>query len=509
MNPEAAERLGLLPADDANQRLAEAVHPSAWPTPTPAPGYDLVVVGAGTAGLVTAAAAAGLGARVALVERHLMGGDCLNVGCVPSKSLLAAAHTAHSVRRAAILGIRTGPVSVDFPAVMRRLRETRAAIATNDSAARFRSLGVDVFLGQARFLRTGETEVAGTVLRWKKAVIATGARAAIPDVPGLAEARPLTNESVFNLVELPGRLAVIGAGPVGCELAQAFRRLGSDVTLVASGPRPLPRDERDAGDVLATCLRADGVHLVADARLTRVETRGNTHRLHLATRSGTTFVEAEQILVAAGRRPNLDGLGLEAVGVESDPVRGVAVDDHLRTTNRRVFAAGDVCLRHQFTHAADFSARIVIQNALFFGRKRLSALAIPWCTYTDPEVAHVGLTVAEAAARGITTAAFRREFAEVDRARAGAETDGFVEILVRAGTDRIVGATIVGAHAGDMISEISVAMAGGVGLGRLASVIHPYPTLAEAIRQCGDAYNRTRLTPRAKWFLGTLLRLAR
>ncbi|KAB2662463.1 MAG: mercuric reductase [Verrucomicrobia bacterium] len=508
MNPEATERLGLHPADDANQRLADAVHPADWPRPEPAALYDLVVVGAGTAGLVVAAGAAGLGARVALVERHLMGGDCLNAGCVPSKSLLAAAHAAHAVRRASILGIRTGPVAVDFAAVMRRLRETRAALASHDSAARFRSLGVDVFLGNARFVRTGETEVDGVVLRWRKAVIATGARASLPDVPGLAAARPLTHETVFNLTELPRHLAVIGAGPIGCELAQAFRRLGSEVTLVASGPRPLPRDEPAAGDIVADRLGADGVHLIANARLSRVESpRPGLHRLHVGGPSGIRTFEAEHILVAAGRRPNVDALGLDAVGVRTDPRRGVLVDDHLRTTNRRIFAAGDVCLRHQFTHAADFSARIVIQNALFFGRKRASALNIPWCTYTDPEVAQVGLTEAAAAARGIKTTLFAREFADVDRARTAAETDGFVRILVRAGTDRILGATIVGARAGEMISEISVAMAAGMGLGRLAAVIHPYPTMAEAIRQCGDAYNRTRLTPRAKWFLGHLLRL--
>ncbi len=507
MNREANEPFPMQPDDEANRRLRDAVRPSDWRAPEPAPLYDLVVIGAGTAGLVAAAGAAGLGARVALVERRFMGGDCLNFGCVPSKALLAAAHAAHAARHAGVLGVHTGPVTVDFRAVMRRLRETRAAISGNDSAARFRSLGVDVFFGNARFLRTGETDVDGTLLRWRKAVIATGARAAIPNIPGLADADPLTHRTVFDLEELPRRLAVIGAGPVGCELAQAFRRLGSEVVLVASGPRPLPRDEPEAGDVLALQLRADGVQLVDNARLSRVDPRPGNHRLHVSVPTGTTTIECDRILVATGRRPNVDSLELRNVGVETTPRGGIAVDDHLRTANRRIFAAGDVCLGHQFTHAADFSARIVIQNALFFGRKRVSALVIPWCTYTDPEVAHVGSTTSEATARGIKTTAFTKSFAEVDRARTAAEDNGFARILVREGTDEIVGATIVGVRAGELISEVAVAMSAGMGLGKLASVIHPYPTFAEAIRQCGDAYNRTRLTPRAKWFLNRLLRL--
>jgi pyruvate/2-oxoglutarate dehydrogenase complex dihydrolipoamide dehydrogenase (E3) component len=513
MTPDPSSHWGLQPPDAANQRLLAAVHPPDWANPTPADRYDLVVLGAGTAGLVTAAGAAGVGARVALVERHLMGGDCLNVGCVPSKSLLAAAHAAQAARQAERFGIQTGPVSVDFPALMQRLRETRAAIAPNDSADRFRKLGVDVFFGSARFLKTGETVVetrsGSLTLRWRKAVIATGARAFLPDVPGLAAASPLTNENVFNLTELPRRFAVLGAGPIGCELAQAFARLGAQVTLIASGPLPLPREEPAAGTLLAARLRAEGVQLLTDARLEKVVRSGNGSRLEITVGRTQEVVEADRILIAAGRRPNVEGLGLETVGVTADPRRGIVVDDRLRTANPRIFAAGDVCLQHQFTHAADFAARLVIQNALFFGRKRVSDLNVPWCTYTDPEIAHTGLTREAARAKGWETAEFAREFAEVDRARTTGETEGYVRILTRAGSDRILGATIVGPHAGDLISEISVAMAGGVGLGRLASVIHPYPTLAEAIRQCGDAYNRTRLTPRNKALLGWILKLGR
>jgi pyruvate/2-oxoglutarate dehydrogenase complex dihydrolipoamide dehydrogenase (E3) component len=500
---------GLAPDDAFNRELAARTHPPGWVNPAPADRYHLVVIGGGTAGLVTAAGAAGLGARVALVERHLLGGDCLNTGCVPSKALLAAAKAAAHARRAGEFGVRTGPVTVDFPAVMARVRQVRAALSHHDSAARFRDLGVDVFLGAAAFRRAGEIAVGDATLRYRRAVIATGARAALPNVPGLRGAAPLTNETVFNLTELPRRLAVLGGGPIGCELAQAFRRLGAEVTLLTRGERLLPREEPAASAVLAETFAAEGVRLEFAAEATGVHTTAAGHRVHFRRAGVTDSVEADALLVATGRGPNVAGLGLETVGVAHDARRGVRVDDRLRTTNPRIFAAGDVCLAHQFTHAADFSARIVIQNALFPGRKRLSALTIPWCTYTEPEVARVGLSVAEARERGLEVTAFTREFRDVDRARTDGETKGFVQLLVRKGSDELVGATIVGPHAGDLIGEVGVAVAADLGLGALANVIHPYPTLAEALRQCGDAYNRTRLTPRVKRLFAAWLRWTR
>ena len=504
--------LGLAPDDAHNRRLVASVHPADWRNPEPAPRYNLVVVGGGTAGLVSAAGAAGLGAKVALVERRLLGGDCLNVGCVPSKTLLRAAAAAAAARPSGRLGVRAGgePV-VDFAAVMERVRAVRADIAPHDSAERFaRHYGVDVFLGDGRFVARDAVEVGGARLRFARAVIATGARAAVPPIPGLVEAGYLTNETVFNLTRLPARLAVIGGGPIGCELAQAFARLGARVTIVEQADRLLPRDDPGAATLLRAALERDGVEVRLGAKVERVGSRAAGRELELSSAAGRTALAVEAILVAVGRVANVDGLGLEAAGVRFGR-GGVEVDDGFRTANRRVFAAGDVASRYQFTHAADAAARAVIQNALlpFAGRRRASRLTIPWCTFTDPEVAGVGLTAAEAAERGVEVDAFTVPMAEVDRAIADGETDGFVQIRVRRGGDAIVGASIVGRHAGELISEVTLAMTAGVGLGRLASVVHPYPTRAEAIRKAGDAYNRTRLTPRAATLLRRFFALTR
>jgi pyruvate/2-oxoglutarate dehydrogenase complex dihydrolipoamide dehydrogenase (E3) component len=493
------------PDDAANRRLVANVHPPDWVNPEPAERYNLVVIGAGTAGLVSAAGAAGLGARVALVERALMGGDCLNVGCVPSKALLRCARAAADVRDAGAFGVRVpSGVSVDFPAVMERMRRLRADLSPHDSAARFRALGVDVFLGQARFTARDAVEVEGKTLRFAKAVIATGTRAAHPPVPGLEQAGFLTNETVFTLTELPRRLAVLGAGPVGCELAQAFARFGAEVTLLGDRPQLLPREDRDAAALVEKSMRRDGVRLLLGGKVVAVERRGAAKVFRIEG-GAAGEVEADEILVGVGRQPNVEGLGLEAAGVAYDAKKGVHVNDRLRTSNRRVYAAGDICSRFKFTHAADAMARLVIRNALFLGRAKASALTIPWCTYTDPEVAHVGLYEHEARARGYEVQTFTEELSGVDRAVLDGETDGFVKVHVRAGRDRILGATVVGRHAGEMISELTLAMAHGLRLGALADTIHPYPTQAEAIKRAGDAYQRTRLTPFVKWLLAKWL----
>jgi pyruvate/2-oxoglutarate dehydrogenase complex dihydrolipoamide dehydrogenase (E3) component len=489
----------VLPADSLNAQLVANVHPEDWRNPEPAPRYNLVVLGAGTAGLVTAAGAAGLGAKVALVERGLMGGDCLNVGCVPSKSVIRSSRVFGDLREAEALGVRVPPGSrADFARVMERMRRIRARISRNDSARRFRDeLGVDVFLGAGRFTGPGTVEVGGASLRFKRAVIATGARALRPPIEGLEEAGYLTNETVFSLTERPGRLAVVGGGPIGCELAQAFRRLGSEVTLIEMGAQFLPREDPDAARILLESFERDGLRVLLETSFARVEKAPGGKRLLLSRGGRSETLEVDEILVGVGRAPNVEGLGLETVGVRHG-ARGVEVDDRLRTTNPRIFAAGDVCLEPKFTHTADFSARIVIQNALFPGSKNFSALTIPWCTYTDPEIAHVGLYERDAAARGIAVDTFVRPMSEVDRAVAEGEEEGFVKIHVRKGTDQILGATIVARHAGEMISELTLAIVGKIGLGKVAAVIHPYPTQAEAIRQLGDAYNRTRLTPLVK-----------
>ncbi|MBI3296645.1 MAG: mercuric reductase [Elusimicrobia bacterium] len=492
------------PMDAHNTRLLASVHPPDWANPEPAGRYNLVVLGAGTAGLVTAIGAAGLGAKVALVERHLMGGDCLNVGCVPSKALIRASRAAAAARRAGDFGVRVSGVSVDFAAVMERLRRLRADIGANDSAKRFKDAGVDVFLGPARFSGPDTVSVEGKTLRFSKAVIATGARAVELPIPGLKEAGYLTNETVFNLTELPRRLAVIGAGPIGCELAQAFRRLGSAVHLLEAMGQILIREDRDAAVIVEKTFAREGIMFSCNHDVSRVERRGKEKVLFTKCDCHPDGLTVDEILVGVGRAPNVEGLNLEGVGVEFSKT-GVKVDDFLRTTNPRIFAAGDICLGPKFTHTADFSARIVIQNALFFGRKRMSALTIPWCTYTDPEIAHVGLYEKDAKDRGLRVRTFVQELKDVDRAVLDGEAEGFAKILVEVGTDRILGATIVAAHAGDMISEVSVAINNGVGLAGIGATIHPYPTQAEALRRLGDAYNRTRLTPLIRNFLGAWL----
>jgi pyruvate/2-oxoglutarate dehydrogenase complex dihydrolipoamide dehydrogenase (E3) component len=486
------------PRDIHNENLLANVRPTDWVNPEPAPRYNLVVIGGGTAGLVTAAGAAGLGAKVALVERHLLGGDCLNYGCVPSKAIIRSSRVYAEVRDAGRFGVRVPEgVEVDFAAVMERMRRLRAGISGHDAARRFRDLGVDVFLGQASFTGPDTVAVGDKILRFAKGVIATGGRAVHPEVPGLQEAGFLTNETVFSLTARPRRLLVMGGGPIGCEFAQAMQRLGCRVTLLHKYDRLLNKEDADVAELIQRALQRDGLELLFNARPLLVSRTAGGKAVRFESRGETGEIEVDEILIGAGRAPNVEGLNLEAARVryEAGKGRGVLVNDRLQTSNSRIYAAGDVCLPYQFTHLADAAARIVIQNALFFGRKKLSALTIPWCTYTDPEVAHVGLNEAAAAQQGIKLRTFIRPWSEVDRAIIDGEEEGFVKVHVKAGGDEIVGATIVARHAGEMIGEVAAAMAGRLGLGALAAVIHPYPTQAEAIRQAGDLYNRTRLTP--------------
>jgi len=489
--------LQLLPRDEFNQQLETNVHPPNWSNPTPQGRYNLVVIGAGTAGLVTAAGAAGLGAKVALIERSLMGGDCLNVGCVPSKGIISAARVAAMVRNAHEFGVEVPHgANVKFAAAMQRMRRLRARISPNDSAERFRQLGVDVYFGQARFMDSSTIEVNGMRLHFKRAVIATGGRAAAPPIPGLNSVDYLTNETLFSLTELPRRLGVIGAGPIGCEMAQTFAQFGSEVFLVEAEHGILPREDREAAEIVQQAMSRDGVKLLCCGKNLAIKKEGG---IRLVVEShGTGYDEPiDQLLVSVGRAPNVENLNLEAVGVKYDK-KGIVVNERMQTTNPMIYAAGDVCSPYQFTHAADFMARIVIQNALFRGRKKSTSLVIPWCTYTSPEIAHVGLYEDEAKKRGIEVDTFIHEFHDVDRAILDGEDSGFVKVHVRKGTDTIVGATIVAHHAGDLISEITLAMTHRLGLKKLGSTIHPYPTQAEAIRKLGDQFNRTRLTPFVK-----------
>jgi len=499
----------ILPQDQFNQELVNNVHPPQWQNPTPSGRYNLVVIGAGTAGLVTAAIAAALGAKVALIERHLMGGDCLNVGCVPSKGVIRAAKAWTAVRDAEQFGLQiSGEVKRDFGVVMARMRKLRARISHVDSAHRYSKLGVDVFIGNGRFSSASTIDVDGTTLQFAKAVVCTGARATAPRIPGLAQTSYLTNETIFSLTELPQRLGVIGAGPIGCELAQSFARFGSQVFLVEAMHGILLNEDRDAAEIVEQSLLRDGVQLLCCGKDLNIKPANGAKHLSVDSHGKQYDIPVDELLVAVGRSPNIEGLGLETVGVEFDTT-GVKVNHRLQTSNPKIFAAGDICSPFKFTHTADAQAQIVIQNALFphpfgLGYASTESLVIPWSTYTQPEIAHVGLYEKDAKARGIPIDTFTFHLNEVDRAILDGEDEGFARVHVKKGTDTILGATIVASHAGDMISEFTLAMKGGLGLNTIASTIHPYPTQAEVIKKTANNWRKTTLTERKKQFLRKL-----
>lgn len=501
-----SHRVEIYPQDIHNAALLANVHPADWVNPEPAGRYNLVVVGAGTAGLICAAGAAGLGAKVALIERHLMGGDCLNVGCVPSKGLIRASRALFDAKSGAEFGLLSGDsIGFDFGTAMERMRRLRAEISHHDSARRFRDeLGVDVFIGQGKFVESDCLEVDGKRLFFERAALCSGARAAAPPIPGLREAGYLTNETIFSLTELPKRLAVIGAGPIGCELAQAFARFGSKVTLIELGPHILGREDSDAAEVLHAAFVREGIQLQLGVTIAGVEKIAGGKAIRLERDGISSDVTADEILVGVGRAPNVEGLELEKAGITWDR-SGVKVSDRLQTSNPRVYAAGDICSPYKFTHTADALARILIANALFMGRQKASALTIPWCTYTDPEIAHVGMYEHDAREKGIDVTTLTVPLSDIDRAKLDGEVEGFARVHLRTGTDRILGATIVARHAGEMINEFSLAITSGLGISAIARTIHPYPTQAEVVKRLGDMYNRKRLTPWVKRLLSRWL----
>lgn len=481
--------LSLVASSANDARLVDLVHPASYRNPTPEGRYNLVVIGAGTAGLVAAIGAGVLGARVALIERGLLGGDCLNFGCVPSKALIRASTLAHEARAAAAFGVRVANVDVDFPAVMERVRAARATVAPHDSVKQVSSFGVQVFLGDARFVARNVVEVGGARLAFRRAIVATGGRAAIPTIPGLRDAGFCTNETIFSLTRRPERLVILGGGPIGCELAQAFQRLGCQVTIVQRGPRLLPREDNDVATLLAERLRAEGVRVLENAVAVRVERRADARVVVL---EDGRSIEGDELLVATGRAPNVDSLELEAAGIARE-ADGIHVSDRLQSSNPRVFAAGDVASAYKFTHAADALARLALQNALFFLRKRASALVVPWCTFTDPEIAHVGMTSREASARG-DVATFTLDMREVDRAIIEGDGPGLARIHVdRRG--RVLGATLAARHAGDAIGPIVLAMTTGLRIGDIGRAIAPYPTRAEVWKRLADEHALSRFTP--------------
>ncbi len=507
----------VLPDDEHNRRLVENVHPSNWVNPETRERYNIVVIGAGTAGLVTAVIAAGVGAKVALIERHLMGGDCLNVGCVPSKGVIRAARVWADLKNTEEFGLHIPPgVKYDFGQAMARMRKLRARISHTDSAHRYKSLGVDVYIGNARFTGHDTVTVEGPggnrTLKFVKAAICTGARAAAPPTPGLQEAGYLTNETVFWLTELPQQVGVIGAGPIGCELAQAFARFGSRVYLVEALHGILPKEDRDAAEIVHASMVRDGIKLLCCGKDLKISKTDGGKRMSVDSHGQHYDVTVDEILVGVGRSPNVEGLGLETVGVEYDKT-GVKVNDRLQTTNPRIYAAGDICSKYQFTHAADAMAQIVIQNALFphpFGLGYASAdsLIMPWCTFTEPEIAHVGMYEADAKTKGLEVETYTYKLDEVDRAILDGEDQGFARVHIQKGTDKILGATIVAAHAGDMISEFSVLMKAGLGAKAVAATIHPYPTQAEVNKKVVNLWRKAHFTEGQKkilrkWFSWT------
>jgi len=451
---------------------------------------------------MAARSAAVLGAKVALIERNRLGGTCLNTGCIPSKAILRTSSLYADMRNAEKFGAQVPKdIKVDFAAVMARMRHIRARLGSRASAEALSTLGIDVYYSAGCFTARNSVAVDGQILRFKKALIATGARPLAPAVPGLNETGYLTHENVFDLTECPPRLLVIGGGPLGCELGQAFCRLGSKVTIVEKEPMFLSQEERDAAQILSGALARDGIDVRLNTDAVAVRKQGNEQFVDLVSDDYRSTVVVDQILVGIGRAPNVENLNLEAVGVKYSCDSGVKVNDFLQTTNSRIYAAGDVCLEHKFMHFEDASARLVVHNALFWGRERLSALTIPWCTYTDPEIAHVGLYVTEAIRKCIPVKTFTVPMHDVDRAIADGEEEGFVKIHVKEGSDKILGATVVARHAGEMINDITLAIGSRLGMDALARVIHPYPTQAAAIKMAADSYRRTRLTSTRKWLL--------
>eukprot|EP01128_Nolandella_sp_AFSM9_P011751 TRINITY_DN867_c0_g2_i2.p1 TRINITY_DN867_c0_g2~~TRINITY_DN867_c0_g2_i2.p1 ORF type:complete len:839 (-),score=196.78 TRINITY_DN867_c0_g2_i2:160-2388(-) len=488
----------LSPLDKWNLQLLDNVHPPDWKEPTPQDTYNLVVIGAGSGGLVSAAGAAGMGAKVALIEEHMLGGDCLNTGCVPSKALLSAANRIHQLRTSQEYGVKiNGTIEVDFGAIMERMRRLRAVISPADAASRFyNALGVDVFLGRGIFVGKHSVSVNGKTLKFAKCVIATGGRPGVPRIPGVTNDTPyLTSENVWNLTTLPKTLAVVGTGAIGSELSQCFARFGSKVTILARSGI-LSKEDPEASALVEAQLAEDGCDIKKSTAITNVAYDNTKKEFTISyTEAGTAkTLVVEHLLFATGRSPNVSGLGLDVAGVKFDSSTGIKVSDTLQTTNGDVFAVGDCATSYKFTHIADAMARIVIRNALFFGSEKMSNLVIPWCTYTHPELAHVGPYEEDLKKNKIKFNEFKMEFEDNDRSILEGADVGFVKVLVAAGTDKILAATIVGENAGNLISEITLMITHKIGLSTLAAVIHPYPTQADAVRRIGDLYNRTRMT---------------
>src|ERR1700674_2278767 len=475
--------LAVAVEDAYDRELLANVRPSGSRNPSPRNPYHLLVIGAGPAGLIAARTAAMLGAKVALIGRDRLGGDSLNYASVPSKTMIRTSRNYADMRSAVNFGAeRPANIQIPFALAMERIRRIRARSSRVNSAGRLIDMGIDLFFGAARFVGTDAVDVGGVGLRFRKAMIATGSRPKPVSIPGLSECGFVHAADGFKLTALPQSILVIGGGPGGCEGAQMFARLGARTIIAMTEPLFLPGEERDAAHMVSDALARDGVEIHLNTKAAEVRIQGDRKVVDLVNDGDVSTVTVDAILVGTGRVPVVDGLALDAAGIAYTNEAGIRVDDFLRTTNPRVYAAGDVCLDHKFTTTAYASGRLVVRNALFPRRKRMSSLTIPWCTCTDPEIAHVGLYVRQARERDIPVKTFTVPMHDVDRATLDGEDRGFVKIHVRDGTDKILGATIVARHAGEMINEISLAMVAGIGLQKLAQVVRAYPTQAETLR---------------------------
>lgn len=460
-----------------------------YKNPTPDGPYDLAIIGAGPAGLAAAERAATLGVKVALIERHQLGGNSLNVGSIPSKALIRSARLDSEVK---VTGESSGAPAperaLSFPTVMARMRRIRARIGEYHSIDRLQRAGIHVYFGTAKFDAPDSLRIGEVQLPFVNALIATGARPSATQIVGLDTVGCLTSDTVFDLTELPARLVVIGGGPLGCELAQALCRLGAQVTIVQNEPKFLPREERDAAELLSRCLARDGIDIRLNTTVVGARLENGTKMLDMVNNERKSHITADEILLSVGRTPNVENLGLAAAKVEFDRERGITTDDLLATTNPRIYSAGDVCMEHKFANVAEASARMAVDNLLRARRTRRSELLIPWCTYCDPEIAHVGLQVWQAREQSITVKSYTVMMQDVDRAITDDQGRGFVKIHTRIGSDQIVGATIVASRASEMINELCVAMRSNMGLLALAEVLHTYPSQCDAIRLAAAAY---------------------
>jgi len=470
------------------------VRPKRWQNPVPTGIYDLAVLGAGPAGIAAAEEAARLGARVALIERKWIGGNSLNAGSVPSKSIIASAGVYAAMHKAERFGApMPSETPLDFAKVLERMRRVRTRISEHHSVEKLQASGIEIFFETARFEASDALHIGEGLLRFEKAIIATGARPKEPlEIPGLEEIGYLTSTSIFDLDSLPKRLAVIGGGPLGCELAQAFCRLGSHATIVQNDAKFLPREERDAAEILSRALARDGVEIRLNTTVVGARSANGAKVLQTVNNGVKNDIEADRILLSIGRVPNVEDLGLDKAGIAVGPEHGVEVDDFLRTSNPNVYAAGDVCMDLKFTNAAQASAGIAVRNALSGGQERQSLLIIPWCTYCDPEIAHIGLNVWEARRQSISIKSFTIMMHDVDRAITDGSDTGFVKIHIAEGTDHILGATIVACRASELINEMSVVMSTGIGMVGLAEVLHTYPAESGAIALAARAFVRNR-----------------